>query len=226
MVLVFVVTFLYSSFSFPFSSDAPLKVFFQQSINLNSGDNLVQLTGIEPWLQRSVISELPSSWGKKLTCSTDSLRPVPTCLWSGLSPHVASGPLDSWVEVETTLNGPGKGRISISGKVTRNCRLYFDSAKVTNISIRGSSGVIQRGFPIPEGGAGEVRLWSRTWGKTFDVSVEWDSALPLAGRAACEWAEQGGIPALKEALSFVPSWVRVTKRTDGLLEGWKTFSLE
>ena len=83
----------------------------------------------------------------------------------------------------------------------------------------------------------ELRLWSRTWGHTFDVSIAWDVGATggndggveieksLTGRVACEWEETGAIPALEEAVSFLPEWARVTKRADGLLEGYKKFVL-
>ena len=71
------------------------------------------------------------------------------------------------------------------------------------------------------------RLWSREWERTFEVSLVWkEGDKPLSGRAACEWAEAAGIAALEEVVSFLPRWALVTKRTDGLLEGWKSFEIE
>lgn len=228
-VVALVVTLLYNVFAFPFSTDSPLKVFFQQTIDLDSGKNLVRLSGSQPWLSQDIVSELPSSWSDELDCSHwDSVRAgVPSCTWPGIKPHVAQGDLSSWVSVSTNKTAPGMGSISVSGKGgTRNCRIYFDTANATSVSVQGSSGHVQELFPFDKHGVNELRLWSRTWGRTFDVSLGWDGELELEGRVACEWAELDGIPAYDEVLGFLPKWARVTKRTDGLLEGYKHFKFE
>ncbi|EJD06808.1 Zn-dependent exopeptidase [Fomitiporia mediterranea MF3/22] len=247
LVVVLIVTILYNVFAFPFSENSPFKIFFQQTIDLESGENTVRLSGMEPWLSRWIVPEVPSSWGSTTadTCGhKDDLRyGMPSCRWSGLEPHVATKSPEKWITVKTNGTAPGMGTISISGLETRNCRVYFDKP-VTTVSVQGSSGTVQEEFPLPEDGIRELRLWSRTWGRTFEVSVAWNvdaedadgdsdseeeernaDAQALTGRVACEWAESAGIPALEEVVSFLPKWAGVTKRTDGLLEGYKTFRL-
>ena len=228
-ILIFVFTFLYNVFAFPFSQDSPLKVFFQQTVDLDRGKNLVRLSGSLPWLAEDIVPELPSSWTDHLDCSGwDPVRAgVPSCVWPGLTPHVAEGALSSWITFTTNKTAPGMGTISVSGKgPTRNCRLYFDSTPATSVSVQGSSGHIQDLFPLNKDGVSEFRLWSRTWERTWEVSVGWDGEKEMRGRVACEWAEQGGLPAFDEVLGFLPKWARVTKRTDGLLEGYKHFKFD
>ena len=94
------------------------------------------------------------------------------------------------------------------------------------MSVQGSSGHIQDLFPFNKDGVSEFRLWSRTWERTWEVSVGWDGEKEMRGRVACEWEEQGGLPAFDEVLGFLPKWARVTKRTDGLLEGYKHFKFD
>ena len=229
VLVVLIITVLYNVFAFPFSENSPLKVFFQQTIDLDSGNNTVHLTGVNPWISRRIVPELPSSWGTENVCGhRDSLRAnLPECRWPSLEPHVGTGKPSSWLSVNATQTAPGMGLISLSGLETRNCRLYFD-APVSAASVRGSSGEIQDLYPVSSSGITELRLWSRSWDRTFEVSVAWESgggAEALTGRAACEWAEAGAIPALEEVVSFLPKWTRVTKRTDGLLEGYKTFKM-
>jgi hypothetical protein len=100
----------------------------------------------------------------------------------------------------------------VTGANTRACRIYFDSARVTKFHVHGASDVdLQPGYPMPPGGVPELRLWSRTWGRTFAVDVEWEEEKKtpplssddggegpgegdpepkgLSGRVACEWAE-------------------------------------
>jgi hypothetical protein len=44
----------------------------------------------------------------------------------------------------------------------------------------------------------------------------------------CMWSDanvEGTIPALDEALRFVPAWVAVTKLSEGLVEGRRAFEV-
>ena len=182
---------------------------------------------MKPWLMQYIIPEIPSAWGQDLSCGPDPIRSdVPSCKWQSIPPTVAPGPSKKWITVQTKRLSPGSGEITISGTNTRNCRLYLDTP-VHAVHVHGSSGKIQPLFPIPKGGVNEVRLWSRDWDRDFKVDITWDASVSsgLAGRAACEWSEQDNVPALKEVIAFLPTWARVTKRTDGLVEGWKAFSV-
>lgn len=215
-IVVAIITILYNALAFPFSVNSPLKVFFQQTMDLDAGNNSIQLTGVDPWLSNRIVPEIPSSWGTDHRCShRDSLRAgLPSCLWSGLTPHITADDPSTWLSVNATQTAPGMGLISISGTQTRACRLYFD-APVSAASVRNATGEIQKEFPVDVDGDGitEVRLWSRSWGKVFEVSVAWDvqsgDEKGLRGRAACEWAEEGVIPAMEEVVSFLPKWARV-----------------
>jgi len=151
---------------------------------------------------------------------------------------------------EVTRTSPTSAEISIRGKNTRNCRIYFDNRPIVRYTVSGSVTGMQPHYGIHEEGVKEVRLWSRDWDKVFTVNVEWRDYMGLGeglrGRVACEWAEyasasagvpgQGGnpakggfrsakIPALEEILSFLPTWVVVSKFADGLVEAWEWFEV-
>ena len=229
IAVVLVASFLYNILSFPFSESAPFKVFFQQTVDLDSGENLVQLTGSDPYLSSYILPEIPSSWDVNTECNKiDSQRGgLPSCLWKSFEPHPSPGEPSSWMTVNASLSTPGIGSITIRGEESRGCRIYFDTG-VKTVSVQGAKGGSQEGFPLPtieDGGIKEFRLWSRKWNRTFEVGVTWDAESPLIGKVACDWAEGEKIPAIQEVISFLPKWARVTKRTDGLLEGYKTFEL-
>lgn len=95
------------------------------------------------------------------------------------------------------------------------------------------------GDPIPEGGTRELRLWSREWERGWTVIVNWrqpantttaNTGGPvhteltkrdegehggLDGRVICMWSDanrvEDEIPALDEAIKFLPNWATVTK---------------
>jgi hypothetical protein len=50
----------------------------------------------------------------------------------------------------------------------------------------------------------------------------------LKGAVVCMWSDAnvpGTIPALDEALQYAPAWVAVSKLSEGLVEGRKTFEV-
>jgi len=121
------------------------------------------------------------------------------------------------------------GRFIIKGANTRACRIYFDDP-ITSVAVKGGNADLQTDYPMPKGGITEVRLWSRTWDRTFDVLVGWEGKVTgqaVKGKVACEWAEmrEERIPALDEVVSFLPTWAVVSKLADGLVEGSKRFEI-
>lgn len=207
---------------------------------------ITSLTGHPLYLPNSaIISNLPSAQsvhckphptrlGLNL-CEWDSgsgMRPTPGN-WDGLS-------TTEYFDASVSRTGPSSARITVKGRNTRSCRVYFDNRPIFEYVIRSSDGVgekgMQLGYEIGKRGAKELLLWSRTWDREFVVDVKWglgegeDSA--LEGRIACEWAEyasaqidhgsggmvSGKIPAFEEVLRFLPEWAVSSKQDDGLVE--------
>lgn len=172
-----------------------------------------------------------------------------------------SSPSSDWIRVETTRTGSSSAIISVQGMNSRNCRIKFDKP-ISSFVIRslGSnsnnskpnsspvSGLIQPGYEIQPEGVKDLVLYSRTWGNTFHVEVNWKVTETetngkgldekLEGRVGCEWVEyasasagssyastSGQIPALEELLQFSPLWATVTKLTYGLVEAEGRFSV-
>lgn len=88
--LVFIGTLIYNLTAFPFSRDNKLKVYFIQQVDLDSGNNSVALTGLDPFLHE-IIGELPSAAGQELDCTYHdwaARNELSTCIWHGLAPNV------------------------------------------------------------------------------------------------------------------------------------------
>ena len=86
--LVFVVSTVYSWAVFPFSKEEPLKVFFQQRIEVDlssstSSNKVVKsttsLTGASQFIGELIIPALPSSWSSDVHCATAILPALSTC---------------------------------------------------------------------------------------------------------------------------------------------------
>jgi hypothetical protein len=148
-----------------------------------------------------------------------------TCQWAGLAPAVVSSKSD-WLTFNASLAAPGTALISLKGRNTRSCRIYFDHP-VTSIRVQNSTGEVQSDYPLPTDGLTELRLWSRTWNREFNVTAGWKGKETLGGRVSCGWAEslEGRIPAFAEVIGFLPEWAQVTKANDALVEATRKFSV-
>jgi hypothetical protein len=239
LLLVCIGTIIYNLVAFPFSRDHRLKVYFLQEIQCDTGKNTVSLTGLSGYVQ-NIIDAIPSAQGQNITCAKPAMasrRELTTCSWPGLSAHVAPAPiarftnktrLENWLDysIEKPTNA-SEAKISISGRNTRGCRIYFD-LPIMELEVEG--GVSDPRFdPTGDQGSTELRLWHREWSQPWNVSVKWDGAkgAHLSGKVACLWSDANGgaIPAFDEVLHYMPVWSIVSKFGDGLVEGSKRFKI-
>lgn len=275
--IVFVLGLGYTwAWAFPFSVQAPLKVYFQQSVELVGAGvkATTHLTGVPYYLERLVVPALPSAAGMEVRCGERMERQgLLTCVWesggevlpepgfwkadsdsdlellhstwdSELKKNTTEGmtiPRNRWISGSVTRTSPSSLRFVLQGRNTRNCRIFLDSQRAAGYAVRPGAGGMQGGYEVSEAGVGEVRLWSRTWGREWVVDVEFFSSESggVRGRVGCEWAEyesasvgvyvgkgrSGRIPALEEVLGFLPRWAAVTKAGDGLVEVWSAFEV-
>ncbi|KAJ9607567.1 hypothetical protein H2200_007645 [Cladophialophora chaetospira] len=250
LLLVLIGTLIYNLTAFPFSMDNRLKLFFQQQVDLEGGNNTVSLTGVTPFALRAV-SYIPSSAGQEIICSNAGPGDRQECSWTGILPNVANSKsampqienqYSSWLTFNATrLNATNSGhaaRFVLYGKNTRACKLVFDTTPIKTFQVEGQAASDTRFPSVPEDGSSEIRLWSRTWGKAWTVDVSWDTPTPeiakasgngtMSGKVVCLWSDanrNGVIPAFDEAIHYVPDWVAITKLGDGLVEGYKRFKI-
>lgn len=214
---------VYTLLAFPFSSASPLKVFFQQKVDLVSGKNRVSLTGLPGYLGDQILPTIPSTWNQSIECrAVGDLIGLATCSWEGLPPSVASHNPKSWISYNVSLVAPGTALIKLRGRNTRACRIYFDKP-VASVRVKNTTGEVQKSYPFPQDGIRQLRLWSRTWDKEFVVTANWVGEESLSGMLGCGWAESQEIAAFNEVSGFLPSWVIATKQDDALLEATATF---
>ena len=142
---------------------------------------------------------------------------------------------------------------TIRGQNTRACRLLFDRP-IQDYNVTGYS-TDPRFPRVGLKGCREIRLWTREWGGAWHVRVRWSGSSSssgggerkdrnvmgparkkgnpavgsgLDGRVVCLWSDANDpatIPAFTEALNYMPTWSVVTKLSDGLVEGFKRFSV-
>ena len=71
--VVFLGTGAYNLLAFPFSPDSALKIFYQQTIDLNSGVNRVSIIGASSYVKNYLVPEMPSAWSQDVVASDDPL---------------------------------------------------------------------------------------------------------------------------------------------------------
>lgn len=240
LLLVFAGTTIYNLTAFPFSANNRLKLYFLQRVDLDTGINDVSLTGIDGLVQKAIYA-LPSATGQTLSCSPTKLRrDLIECSWAGLPPRVVSDThpdvppgfaYADWLTFNATRDSDGKteAQFYVSGLQTRACKLVFNRP-ISDFNVAGA-GEDKRFKHVSDSGSRELRLWSRTWDRGWDVNIKWeaggdDEGDGLDGRVVCLWSDandSGTIPALDEAWRFAPTWVAIADNQNGLVEGSKSF---
>jgi hypothetical protein len=243
LLLVLIGTIIYNLIAFPFSGNNRLKLFFQQTIDLDTGSNNVTILGPNEFARTAILS-LPSADGENLEwTSVDGFVERRRYSFRGLDPQVAGSDTQSattkryqhWLDLNATKTSNNsdlvKVRFSIEGKNTRACKLVFDEP-IQHFKVKGQGPRDERFKPVPEGGSKEIRLWSRQWDRRWEVDVRWNADRlkngTMHGKAVCLWSDvnqRGVLPAWDEAVHYMPDWVAVTKGGDGLLEGFKHFEV-
>lgn len=237
LFLIFIGCLIYNLLAFPFSRDARLKVYFVQTVDLNTGANNVTLTGIDGYLQ-DIIAEIPSAAGQALHCSgqnpEDPRRSgLRSCSWTGPAPHVVPASASpapysnrtgykSWIDYKITHTN-NSALLTFHGLNTKACRLHFNHS-VSSVHIHDAAP------PVGSDGSSQVRLFSRDWDKEFSVNVTWaeEKAKGQKGKVVCLWSDanqKGVIPAWDEVRAFAPVWAVGTKASDGLVEGFREFEI-
>ncbi len=245
LVLVLAATLSYNILAFPFSENNRYKSYFQQTVDLDTGLNHVTFAGIERYI-REIISFIPSAAGQTIECNTrpDIRDGLSFCSYESLSPRVVDNVKDGvppeegfkdWLTFNASrVAGENKATFHISGLETKACIIRFDDP-FSGFRVKGAAANDGRWPDVPESGRNQIKLWHRDWNREWEVDVEWPVAdgkqvgqEGRSGRVVCLWSDQnkvGTIPALDEAVRFVPGWTSVVKLMDGLVEGSKAFQV-
>ena len=211
VLAIFVLATVYAWATFPFTHQAPLKLYFAQTVDLDSSGTgfdriTTALSGPKKFLLHYIIPELPSASGKSVEChdATDRVG-LQTCTWQvdkemAPSPGGDSIPYNTtglpWVTYSVARKGTNNAQINVQGLNTRYCTLEFTNRRISKFSVVGDGKQgLQRGYDIPEQGVGQIQLWSRNFGKQFAATVEWkdgdavDHDDEVQGRVSCGWDE-------------------------------------
>ncbi|RPB00747.1 hypothetical protein L873DRAFT_739343 [Choiromyces venosus 120613-1] len=150
--VIFIGTFIYNLVAFPYSPNAKLKVYFQQTVDLQTGENNVHLVGHPDYINKIVSEYIPSAKGKVDICQADKLKPgLRRCSWKGIAPRVvpqAPGGVppeyhfSDWISYNVTKTGDGKATITLRGRNTRACKLLFN--KPVGIEVLNGHGELPR----------------------------------------------------------------------------------
>ncbi|PWW74989.1 hypothetical protein C7212DRAFT_345614 [Tuber magnatum] len=133
---IFIGTSIYNIVAFPFSPNARLKVYFQQTLDLQTGENNVHLVGHPDYIDRIVSEYIPSAKGEVDICQADKLKlRLRRCSWKGIAPRVVpqtpggvppEHDFSDWISYNVVKTGDGKATITLGGRNTRACKLLFN----------------------------------------------------------------------------------------------------
>ncbi len=242
LLVVFAATLIYNLAAFPFSPDSRYKVYFQQTVDLDSGTSIVNYVGLEEYVKMTV-AQLPSAMGKDLNCTASTRRSgLTSCTYDGSHilpditktiPDGAPLPADlaDWITYNVTRAGDdNKASFEIQAEGTRSCAITFEKP-ISSFRVYSGNVPDERFGAIPKEGFSKLTLYRRDWLTPWKIDVEWkkDGAgegSAMNGRISCGWDDvnsPGAIPAYDDGIKFSPAWVALTKLTAGLCEGSKAF---
>ncbi|KAI0055717.1 Zn-dependent exopeptidase [Artomyces pyxidatus] len=249
ILVVFIATTAYAWLVWPFdTTEGRLKVFFRHRAELSnttshasaSSPHLVraitELTVVSRYAEL-LAKELPSTWTSPspvISTEGQTIKGLTTYSWEvgdDWSPSVqpATSKDATWFHVNATRLDATSARFEIRGTNTRACKLYLDNRHLQWFRARTIPGGRWSGREVPDGmSIDEVALWSRDWGRAFEVEMRLDEGNDeqVRGRVACSWnSASARIPAFEETLAFLPEWAAVTKAREGLLEATSAFIL-
>ncbi|KAI1180824.1 hypothetical protein F4777DRAFT_585271 [Nemania sp. FL0916] len=241
LMAIFIGTLIYNLVAFPFSPENRYKIFFQQTVDLDTGASRVHYAGLQEYVKKAV-ADLPSATGKELTCDlkNSSRSGLWDCSYDGsaVPPNVVQitppgvppqKGYSDWLSYNITRSeGKNKARFEVNGLETRSCAISFKKP-ISTFKIQGGAEPDERFGGIPDKGLESIKLYRRDWSTPWILDVEWegsDDDSGIDGYVVCSWDDvntPGTLPAFDEGLQYFPPWVAVTKLATGLLEGRKAF---
>jgi len=196
--LVFIGTFFFSLFIFPFTSHSPAYLEFAQTLSLDNSTNVVQLAGPKGYVEYDIVPHLPSFKASKHLhkCEESPMglagQPESSfCIWHGLPPPeppsdllvVRQRPFPGMATVVQVIYSPG-------------CTGY-------GLEFQGPLQPRWEGVSRSEESNGRVI-------ETFEVWVP-EGVASYTARVSCVWnaLTSKDVPAFAEAEMFSPRWARV-----------------
>ncbi|KAJ2892167.1 hypothetical protein MKZ38_010175 [Zalerion maritima] len=175
--LVFLGTLIYNLAAFPFSEANRYKTFFQQTLDIATGDTTVKFAGLEEYV-KMIIDELPAARGKGVTCEESSRWGLVSCEFDGsdVPPRLAAttGPssYEDLIKFNVTRDPTeNKAKLEINAANTKACFVKFETP-VSAFSVEGSTWDSRFGA-WPESGLQVLKLWRRDWETSWKVDLEW-----------------------------------------------------
>ncbi|KAI1813976.1 hypothetical protein GGS20DRAFT_550940 [Poronia punctata] len=242
LLFVFIATLVYNLVAFPFSADNRYKIYFQQTVDLDTGSSRVHYVGLQEYVEKAV-ADLPSAIGKELTCEKATRQGLEDCSYDGslVPPNAVKNTpsgvppengYDSWLTYNVTRNeGETRATFHVNGQETRSCAILFKKP-ISSFEVKGGNEPDERFGGISDKDLEKIKLYRRDWSTAWVVNVEWEKGeeddTGMDGRVVCSWDDAntpGTIPAFDEGLQYSPPWLAISKLTTGLLEGSKAFKV-
>ena len=254
ILAIFISSTLYTWFSFPFTPQDPVHIYFAQTVDLHPSSSDIEritttLAGPKQYLQSHIIPLLPSAYNASIQCddTPDFNRlGLQTCKWEAgneMAPSPGGNQRDqgAWINASIVRIGDTRARVVLRGQNTRNCNIELGNRRIIQVAVAGDGGKgLQAGYEIPDDGSDTLLLWGRDFGKEFEVDLAWKGdaspAENVTGYVSCNWAEYesgtvggggtgGKIPSLEEVIQFLPEWAVVVEAGAALFEARTYFEI-
>ena len=214
-----------------FTLNAPFKMFFRSTYDLDTGNSTAYIYGMDPYL-KEVLPYVPTINENGLTCEPFLARGGRVCKYT-VPPPIA--PNHNWFNITSVIEEETSEhfivKVRIYADTTRVCYLEFD--KDIPPEIVGIGGVRFYSKTLPKrDNYTDLRMFKRDWAKEpFNVLLKFKKDAPRNVTVACnydEWSPNGNVGyvrSLDEIWRSIPAWASVTKFTTGLLQVRRSYPL-
>lgn len=213
--LVFIGTFFFTLFIFPFTTYAPAYLEFSQTVSLDNGTNVVRVAGPRVYTENDIVPRFPS-FNRNTDLHLCSESPMGLagqpessfCVWHGLPPP--EPPFDLLTVMQYRLLGP-----TTTVKV-----VYAPGCTGYGLEFAGSSQPRWEGVSRSEEASGRVT-------ETFKVWTS-EKVAQYTARVSCVWhaLKHKHVPAYTEAQAFSPAWASIRDDVKGLVIAERYIDIE
>lgn len=173
LLCVFIGTFIYNLAAFPFSDSHRFKFYFQQVLDLDSGTNIVTISGLEEF-SRDVIKALPVASGQEIDCGPTPDRALQDCRYdaSALPPNLVEGKsIEELITFKSLpATAPDTARFQVDALDTRICYITT-SEPFQSFAVDGAPSKDPRfGNPATDG-LQDIQLWRRNRALPWNITL-------------------------------------------------------
>lgn len=216
MLTVFLALFAYCNLHFPFNSNAPMALYYEQAINLDTNFNEVSVLGYKGFVEKA-LEYIPS-----VKISYDSCKPskrgyhIRDCRYEGMPVNGVSS--DSF-DVKITKHSQSSTQLKFDIHNSKICQLYSPGETIQLMKVNETE------YDRPVSKDSPFRMFLGSWESSTDIYLAHDMA-SFKLNVTCFYDELEKLDSFQELHQYAPIWTNPSKQSPGLLKAYKIVDIK